>query len=123
MFVPCHGQCPEDEFEPNQTLETATDLRGPVDTGLFVCDGDDDFLRFEVPARERWRIDLTFRHGDGDIDTELFEGEELVDASTSGTDNERIDLPVSRRDRTYTLRVYLFPSTPQNSYRLRIRER
>lgn len=117
------GGCPEDAFEPNQTLEAASDLQLPVDAELFICDGDDDFLRFEVPARARWRIDLTFRHGEGDIDTELFEDGEVVDASTSGTDNERIDLPVSRRDRTYVLRVYLFPSTPQNGYRLRIFER
>lgn len=117
------GVCPDDMLEPNQSVDQASDVAVPTELELFVCDGDDDFFRFTIPARARWRIDLTFRHGEGDIDTELFEGDELIDASTSGTDNERIDLPISRRERTYVLRVFLFPSTPLNGYRLRIRER
>ena len=116
--------CPEDDFEPNNSRDGAARIGiGDDVAGLFVCDGDDDYFVFAVPARTRVRLDLTFRHDDGDIDTELTQDGQQVEASASGTDNERIDLPVSRRDLVYVLRVYLFPSTPQNSYRLRLSER
>lgn len=118
------GVCLEDAFEPNDSADNPARVALPVDAeGLAVCDSDEDFFTFIVPARSRVRIDLTFRHGSGDIDTELLQDGQQIDASTSGTDNEQIDLPVSRRDAVYLLRVVLFPSTPQNSYRLRIRER
>ncbi|MGK0358707.1 MAG: hypothetical protein ACI9U2_001000 [Bradymonadia bacterium] len=117
------GECPQDAFEPNDSIDAATRVAVPADSdGLFVCNGDEDFFTIAVPARTRMRIDLTFRHGAGDIDSELLEDGQQIDASTSGTDNEQIDLPVSRRDAVYVLRVYLFPSTPQNGYRLRVRE-
>jgi hypothetical protein len=116
--------CAADAFEPNNDLRSASGLDLPTDEpDLVVCEGDDDFFVFTVPARTRQRVDLTFTHGRGDIDTELFRDGQVVEASASGTDNERMDLPVSRREATYVLRVYLFPSTPQNTYRLRIRER
>lgn len=118
------GPCGEDVFEPNDERDAAVRLGIPTDQrDLAVCEADEDYFTFAVPARTRVRVDLTFRHGEGDIDTELFQDGEQIEASTSGTDNEQIDLPVSRRDAVYVLRVYLFPSTPQNSYRLRIRER
>ena len=40
--------------------------------------GNHDFVRFGVPARQRWRVDLEFSHAEGDIDAVLFEaGEEI----------------------------------------------
>lgn len=114
--------CPADRFEPNNDLDSPAAVMVPIDADLTVCEGDDDYLRFRVPARQRWRVDLEFEHAAGDIDAVLFEGGDEVEAATSGTDNERLNVPISRRDRTYTLRVYLFPGDPLNTYRLRIRQ-
>lgn len=117
------GECQDDPFEPNDALSPAGLDLPANEPGLVLCEGNEDYFVFTVPARTRQRIDLTFTHGNGDIDAELLQDGEVVEASASGTDNERIMVPVSRRDETYVLRVYLFPSTPQNSYGLRIQER
>lgn len=120
------GGCPADALEPNDELGGAREIGVPFDRAeLAACVADDDWYAFTAPGGQRVRLDLDFTHAQGDIDVELFDEQgALVDASTSATDNEQIDLPVRRRNTRYFARVFLFPGRGAfNPYRLRLRPR
>jgi len=62
----------EEPLEPNDSPYEPGVLRpGRISGG--VCGSDMDF--FHVDVRGRWRMDLTFRHADGDLDTYLWDPE------------------------------------------------
>ncbi len=118
------GLCRVDDLEPSDP-ENPRDLGVPADRGdLTVCGGDEDWYRFSVPGGITSRLLLDFEHDEGDVEVEVFEDGELVGASTSATDQEAVELPQSRRLRTYLARVYLFPGRGDRAdYRLRLTAR
>lgn len=67
-------QCgPDDEepSEPNNTAATAGTLRPGDSFDGGICDQNLDFYAVEHPGT--WRLDLAFRHADGDIDVYVWD--------------------------------------------------
>lgn len=71
------GKCSDEKFscggaadalEPNDSLETATPAP-PGDTeGLTICEGDEDWIRVDVPAKTIVRVGIRFENAAGDVD-------------------------------------------------------
>jgi len=102
----------DDNYEENDTLETAYDLSTDEQTWLSTIDGpgiqaDDDWYEIYVDTGyERVLVDLQFTHSEGDIDVSLINSSgTILDSSTSITDNEYIDYIVPSGG-TYYIKVY-----------------
>jgi glutamyl endopeptidase len=108
--------------EPNDTFSTATNLGfvGTIEADeLAITTGDVDYFRFTAAAAGTVTVDLLFPHFLGDIDAKLYDGDGgFRDASTSATNNERLDASVAAGDEL-VLEVYGW-SGATNSYDLRI---
>jgi len=93
----------EDQYENNDTIETATATiaQASYDANQF----DEDWFAIEPPANKlRLQISLTFTNGD--IDMELYNAlGEAIFQSTSRNDGESMDLAVSL-SQTYYIRVF-----------------
>jgi CSLREA domain-containing protein len=104
---------PDDNYEPNNTLETAYDITGDEKTWLEDIDGlgvanNPDWYKLETGSGyENLIINLQFTHADGDIDMRLYDasGNYITDAD-SETDNELIETPAPAG--IYYLQVYPF---------------
>lgn len=93
---PCQG--PDDPFEDNDTVASATPITGGMllHRGLRVCPGDADVFRIPLEAGQRVEVALTFTHARGDLDVYLY-APGVVDvaharpvaASDGQRDNER----------------------------------
>ena len=97
------GSLGDDDFEDNDTFETAANLTDgrQLQTGVNVYEDliingtDDDWFRFALPdeADEGSSLRVIFRHAEGDIDVELYDSEnDYIDGSFSASNNEEIDL-------------------------------
>jgi hypothetical protein len=110
IFKENAAACAADDFEPNDTLATRGPLPGPGDV-ITICESDEDFFALEGFAGKKAVIDLTFSHGDADLDLQLLgiDGFQILATSDSSSDNERIEaiLPI---DGTYTIRVFSLSS-------------
>jgi len=104
--------CSDDGYEDNDALSTAHDLDTGSHSGLMVCSGDDDYYRFDVPSGSTLNVSVSFEHDEGDIDIELYQGSDEVDASNSVSNSEQVSASGSG---SYTLRVYGY-SGAQASY-------
>ena len=114
----------EDTYEENDTPVTAWHpgynwaRRWLSDIDGLGIQADDDWYRIQVaPGAERVQVDCRFTHAEGDIDIGLYDSTEtLVEASTSVTDNELIDVAISGGG-TYYIKVHF--SDVDNAYDLR----
>jgi hypothetical protein len=113
----------EDIYEENDTLETAwhpgynwvrTWLSGINGVGVQA---DDDWYRIDVnTGSKQLLVDCRFIHADGDLDIALYDSTgTFLAESSSVTDNEFIDYPISSGG-TYYIRV--FYSDVGNTYDL-----
>ena len=67
---PPSGSCEEESYEPNDSAGAAASISpGSFEGG--VCGSDSDF--YSVSINGSWRVDLSFRHSDGDIDVYLWD--------------------------------------------------
>ena len=81
--------CPEDQFEPNDSLEESTTTEPGSYTGLNSC--NDDWYHLEVKRTQTLQVDLQFTHQQGDLDAELYSPDgTVVVTSNSVTDTETI---------------------------------
>lgn len=115
MIVAPENALPEDRFESNDSLATATNLRVvnglSVHNGLTIHDSEDrDFIRFEISDNgtdEHW-VQADFSHSSGDIDMRLLDRDGKVIATSAGvTDREFISLQGLRAG-IYIVEVYGF---------------
>ncbi|HEY1099020.1 MAG TPA: hypothetical protein VGF99_08825, partial [Myxococcota bacterium] len=108
--------CPVDDGEPNDTIATRSALPLPT-APQSICQSDEDFYVLPGTAGKKVTIDLTFRHGDGDLDLQLLglDGRQILATSDSSSDNERIEriLPL---DGDYTIRVFSLSSGARADY-------
>jgi len=83
--------CTEETHEPNDTRATA-DAITPGTFSAGVCRaGNEDFFSVALPGR--WRVDLDFRHADGDIDMFALDASgRVVGTSDSPDDDESLTL-------------------------------
>ncbi len=101
----------DDNYEPNNTLETAYDITGDEQTWLENIDGlgvanDADWYKLETGSGfENLSIHLEFAHADGDIDMALYdEFGDFIASSTSIDNNEHIGVEAPQG--IYYLEVY-----------------
>ncbi|MAE67009.1 MAG: hypothetical protein CMJ18_22340, partial [Phycisphaeraceae bacterium] len=119
------GNIDEDQFEPNETRETAVPLGmlgSRVESGLTINrPGDIDWYRIDAADDGLLDIDIFFDHQVGDLDMRLFdETGRLVAQSISETDDESIAINASQGE-TYFLRVFGFAAiATSESYDLQI---
>jgi hypothetical protein len=116
LFKENEGSCPVDRLEPNDTLGT----RGPLpadDEVVTICESDEDFFILPGAAGKRAFVDLTFAHGDADLDVQLLglDGVQILATSDTASDNESLEaiLPL---DGDYTVRVFSLTSGARARY-------
>ncbi len=115
-----------DRFEPNDTLDTATDfgvVTGMrIETNLTITTGNDDYFRFtsQGPGQSTDEIEITFDHDLGDLDLQLLRSDGSSIAVSNGvTDREVISL-AGLEAGTYIARVYGFSGAENPNYTLAI---
>jgi hypothetical protein len=113
-----------DRYEPNNTRQTATDLRtisGSLSLAdLSVTANDRDFFRFTLAAAatSTHSVTASFAHAAGNVDMRLLDAQGNAVRSASGTaDNERINLEGLGAG-TYFVEVFGATSAVTNSYQL-----
>jgi hypothetical protein len=115
--------CAPDAFEPNDRPATRASLP-TIDDAIddvvaTICESDEDHFALVGVAGKRAVIDLSFLHGQGDLDLQLrgIDPRQILATSDGQTDGEHIDvlLPV---DGTYTIRVFSLTSGAKSRYTL-----
>jgi hypothetical protein len=99
MVAPVSELLP-DCFDPNDTRQTAADLRQVGGTqrweGLTIHNTtDEDWFQFQTqgPATDAHYVEILFSHSVGNLDLQLYDAQgESIGSGTSVTDNERISL-------------------------------
>ncbi|MBN2495776.1 MAG: PPC domain-containing protein [Deltaproteobacteria bacterium] len=96
--------CNDDSYEPNDTPEQAKAIAEDVYTGLTCC-GDPDFYTLALLQGDRLRVTIDFDNEQGDLDLWVFDSyhihdemlscENAVGCSTTETDDEQVDVPIS----------------------------
>jgi hypothetical protein len=85
---PPPAACMEETYEPNDTRAAAA----PIAPGGFnagICGANDDY--YAVSLTGRWRVDLDFRHSDGDIDLFALDASgRVIGTSDSADDDESL---------------------------------
>ena len=116
----------DDEYEKNDTLATAYDLRSSEGKWLSEIKGegvaaDDDYFKIQVkPGRTRIVADLRVDVDRGDVDIRLLNSAgKMLASSANITDDDYIDFDVKEAG-TYYLKVYPFnPGVTYNMYDLK----
>ena len=108
LHVTASGAAPDaggDDFGANHTAADAADLSwGQHEAQL--CEGEEDWFALTLDESASAQIDVGFTHADGDIDIELYRGEQRLAVSQSTGDLEKIARDLESG--TYLLRVYLY---------------
>lgn len=112
----------DDEYEDNDNLKSAFDLRASEGKWLSEVKGeavaaDDDYYRIQVPAgRQQVIVDLRVGVAKGDVDVKLLNSQgEMIASSSNIGDDDYIDFKVPSAG-IYYLKVY--PFHPGNSFNL-----
>jgi hypothetical protein len=112
--------CADDDLEPNDTLAAAP-AAPAAQSGLTLCDLDEDLFQVQGVAGKRLRARIAFTHADGDLDLMLIgiDGEQTLATSDGVGDSEEADaiLPV---DGTYYVRVFSLSETPAARYSIEV---
>ena len=114
--------CSADGLEPNDSVggraTLATDGTS-TSTAASICESDEDYYAIDGTAGKQITIDLTFLHGDADLDLQLLglDGVQILATSDGQVDGERIEaiLPL---DGVYTIRVFSLTSGAKAQYGL-----
>jgi hypothetical protein len=116
LFKENQGSCPVDAREPNDTVAGRGPLPAP-DEVVTICESDEDFFILPGTAGKRATIDLTFAHGDADLDVQLLglDGTQILGTADSASDNERLEV-ILPLDGDYTVRVFSLSSGARARY-------
>lgn len=108
---------PDDAFEDNDSISTATSLTAGLQIAGIVCPNDQDWFGISVEVGEVISVTTKFNHADGDIDMILYDPAGLtVDHAISKNDNEMITHTATQSG-IYKLNVTGF-SLAENRYLL-----
>ncbi len=114
---------PRDSYEPNDSLEFASNLGTGDKTinNLTVHRGNTDWFKWIAPATGSVTVDLSFTHSLGDVDAVLYEQDQAhpIAYGTSSTDNEHMVAAVVA-GRNYYLKVYGYGNSVNPDYDLAI---
>ena len=115
--------CIQDALEDNDTRQTAPETTSGLYSNLTACTGDEDWYELDVENNTLIEIDLFFDAARGNVDARLVNASGTqLDASLSGTSNERIIYTTPARG-TYFLRTTFAgddDEVPGNRYDLRL---
>jgi hypothetical protein len=120
LFKENQGSCPDDDLEPNDSVAR----RGPLPAAgevLTICESDEDFFVLSGTAGKRATIDVTFAHGDADLDVQLLglDGTQILGTADSASDNEHLEV-ILPLDGDYTVRVFSLTSGARARYFLNV---
>jgi len=97
-----------DEYEPNDEIDTATSVADGTYADLQVVDGESDYFAIEVQEGDSVNASIDFAHDTGDLDMALYSpDQEQVDSSWSTTDDELVSVADASAG-TYYVEVYGF---------------
>ncbi len=102
------------DFEDNDGLASPHELGAGNHQGLMICSGDDDY--YGVSVGGGLSASISFDHGAGDLDLELYRDGSSLDTSTSTSDSESVS---GDGGGTYVVRVYGYQGA-QGSYSLNL---
>lgn len=113
--------CAPDAAEPNDTRATLRALPAGDATTFTgdICESDEDFFGASASAGKLLTVELSFLHGDADLDLQvlgLVEGQ-LLATSDGQVDGERLSLIVPA-DGVYPIRVFALTSGAKAEYTL-----
>ena len=97
-----------DEFEPNNTAESATEVEEEwLAQGLSLSEGDADLFIFSVPAGQALVILVDFQDAVGERRVRLWDssGDHVMAQSEGSTSYAAIGAPTSGSNRSYLLSV------------------
>ncbi|MCO4768521.1 MAG: hypothetical protein KDA24_00715 [Deltaproteobacteria bacterium] len=80
-----------DPYEANDRWQEAAVVAAGVHEGARITVNDRDWFRIDAPVGALVRFQIDFDHGAGDLDMEMFEGDEKVDSATGTSDQEIVD--------------------------------
>jgi hypothetical protein len=107
--------CPEDLLEENDSGATA--IRPEMlPVSAQVCAGDEDWFEIDATAGCVTVVDLDFATADGDLDLEIYNGEDRIAVSSSTTDDESARFYVEEATTVQARVVGFFGA--ENAYRL-----
>jgi len=113
-FCPSNEQ---DQFDINNTSETAASLNAGTYENLTLCsDIDEDWYEISLTEGEILNFEILFTDDNGNIDLRLYDNEgNRLKTSTSGSDNENITFLVEETA-VYRLKVNAAGSFIKNTY-------
>ena len=103
-------QVEPDKFEPNDTLETATDVGSKTEVtlrGLTIHNSDDvDYFKYTAHSTGKLIVNARFLHECGDLNLEIRDRHDnVLQLAASSTDDEQIVIPVVSQE-MYFVRVF-----------------
>jgi hypothetical protein len=113
--------CTDDQWEPNNIPQDATEVEATEYVDLRLCEGDSDWFSVSVPAGNRMTAQIEFDNSSGNLDLELYNGDatnllDYSDSNTSDFESVSVRTPV---DDTFLIRVY-GDEEAENQYNLSI---
>lgn len=96
----------DDNYEPNNTIATATTVTGGIISSLSCISGNDDFYAIALTAGDTLTVQLDFTHSQGDIDLAIQSNSGSVLRSSTGLSNQEIAGYKATTSGTYYIRVY-----------------
>jgi len=116
--------CLEDNFEENDSLETAADLSSfqTVFGDLALCQSsgevEEDWYGVQLFGGDFLDATISFVHADGDLDLEIFDGDGMsLDRSLSFTNSETVFIDNADAG-TYYIRVFTYDDAVNSDYDL-----
>ncbi len=85
------GGCPNDEFEPNDTLDDAVLVGSNQVFTTVICPADRDWLKVSAQAGQTIELTLDFQHSFGDLDLYLYTSDgQVLARSETATSREQL---------------------------------
>ncbi len=81
----------QDPYEANDRWQEAYTLTPGTYEEASISVNDRDWFRVDAPVGALVRVEISFSHGAGDLDLEMYEGDSKVDSSTGTGDTETVD--------------------------------
>ena len=119
-----NATCAPDRLEPNDSRQAPAQINGGAQSGLTLCPGDDDYFAVSLGQGDSVTLTLSFVHGEGNLDLELFDPAGQVVASARGTTGTETFSYTAAAPGVHVAHVILTRDTgptPGNTYTLETR--
>ena len=108
--------CEDDPYEDNDTPAQAKDLDEGTYPGLKICTEDEDYFRVQLGEGQHLEVQISFDHGEGDLDMALYRDGQQVAISQGTEDTETVTADEAG---TYIVRIYGYQGA-SGTYTLKI---